>query len=73
MKPNFILLNNAIAQTRGKNPGVSESNFKPYLLDSIKRINFATARKDVERFLEDKSELKLFDLKLISNTIENTY
>ena len=73
VKPNFTLLNNAIAQTRGKNPKISESNFKTYLLNSIKRIDFATARKDVERFLEDKSELKLFDLKLISNTIENTY
>ena len=71
VKPNFTLLNNAIAQTQGKNLGISESNFKAYLLDSIKRIDFASAKKDVERFLEDKSGLNLFDLKLISNTIEN--
>ena len=73
VKPNFTLLNNAIAQTQGKNPKISESNFKAYLLDGVKRIDFASAKKDVERFLEDKSELNLFDLKLISNAIENTY
>lgn len=73
VKPNFILLNNAIAQTQGRNPGISESNLKQYLLESIVRIDFVQARKDVERFLEDKSELNLFDLKLIANTIENTY
>ncbi len=73
VKPNFTLLNNAILQTQGKNPGINESNFKLYLLENIKRIDFALAKRDVEHFLEDKSELKLFDLKLISNTIENTY
>ena len=73
VKPNFTLLNNAIAQTQGKVPGINESNFKSYLLDNIKRIDFAHAKKDVERFLEDKSELSLFDLKLITNTIENAY
>lgn len=73
VKPNFILLNNAIAQTHGKALGINDTNFKAYLLENIKRIDFALAKKDVERFLEDKGELKLFDLKLITNAIENAY
>ncbi len=73
VKPNFTLLNNAIAQTQGKAPGINETNFKSYLLDNINRVDFAHAKKDVERFLEDKSELSLFDVKLIANTIENAY
>ena len=73
VKPNFTLFNNTILQTEGKNPGINESNFKPYLLENIKRIDFALAKKDVERFLEDKSELNLFDQKLITSAIDNAY
>ncbi|TAN60955.1 nucleotidyl transferase AbiEii/AbiGii toxin family protein [bacterium] len=73
VKPNFTLLNNAIAQTQGKNPDINESNFKEFLLKNIERVNFQEARKDVERFLEDKSELRLFDPKLIKSSIEAIY
>ena len=71
IKPNFILLNNAVKQTQGLAPRISESNFKQYLLDNVKRIDFERAKKDVERFLEDKTELALFNLKKISGTIES--
>ena len=71
--PNFTLLNNAIEQTQGKNPGIDKSNFKNFLLQGIERVDFKEARKDVERFLEDKSELRLFDAKLIKNSIESVY
>lgn len=33
------------------------------------KIDLALARKDVERFLEDKNELKLFDKKLIMSMV----
>lgn len=70
IKPNFTLLNNAIQQTQGKDAGITEGNFKGFLLDNIQRIDFEYVKKDVERFLEDKTELKLFDLKVIQDTIE---
>ncbi|OGX27980.1 MAG: hypothetical protein A3D10_00580 [Omnitrophica WOR_2 bacterium RIFCSPHIGHO2_02_FULL_48_11] len=73
VKPNLALLNNAIAQTQGKNPGLDETNLKPFLLENIKRIDFAAAKKDVERFLEDKSALGLFNLKAMQGTIETVY
>lgn len=61
VRPNFELLNNAIAQSAGKAPGVSAANFREFMLGKADRIDLAAAKKDVERFLEDKSELRLFD------------
>ena len=72
-KPNYTLLNNAIEQTEGSNAYLNEDNFKEFLLKNIEKIDFDQAKKDVERFLEDKSELKLFDKKLIINSIESIY
>lgn len=72
-KPNYILLNNAVMQTEDHNPGVDEHNFKKYVLDNIQRIDFDLVKKDVERFLEDKSELSLLNLKTIQSSIEAFY
>lgn len=73
VKPNFTLLNNAIVQTQGKNPDINEANFKGFLLKNIEKIDFNEAKRDVERFLENKNELRLFDAKLIKNSIEAVY
>jgi hypothetical protein len=73
VKPNFTLLNNAIAQTQGTNPAIDEGNFKEFLLKGIEKVDFQEAQKDVERFLEDKSELRLFDATLIKSSIEAVY
>ena len=69
IQPNFTLLNNAVLQTQGKNPQVNEANFNDYLIQNIKRIDFETARRDVERFLEDKAELQLLDRQIIEGMI----
>lgn len=73
VKPNFTLLNNAIAQTQGQNPAIDEGTFREFLLKGIEKVDFKEAQKDVERFLEDKSELRLFDTKLIRSSIESVY
>lgn len=73
VKPNFLLLNNAIKQTQGVSPKVEEGNFKEFLLKGVEKVDFNLARKDVERFLEDKSELRLMDAKLIKGSIESIY
>lgn len=72
-KPNLLLLNNAIEQTQGENPKINERNLKEFLLKGIERVDFNDARKDVERFLEDKKELRLFDAKNIRSSIESIY
>lgn len=73
VKPNYALLNNAIKQTQGNDPGINESNFKEFVLKNIERVDFEIAKADVERFLEDKSELSLLDPKPIKSTIESFY
>jgi predicted nucleotidyltransferase component of viral defense system len=73
VKPNFVLLNNAIKQTHGVSPAISEANFKEFLFKGLERVDFTTARKDVERFLEDKKELRLLDAGLIKDNIESVY
>jgi predicted nucleotidyltransferase component of viral defense system len=72
ISPNFVLLNNAITQTEGKNPGIDEDNFKSFLLENLKQIDLSKAKSDVERFLEDKSELKFFNFEAIKNSIESS-
>ncbi len=71
--PNYILLNNAIIQTQGKNPGIDGKNLKDFLLDKVEKVDFVRVRQDVGRFLEDKSELKLMELKTFKQVIESTY
>jgi predicted nucleotidyltransferase component of viral defense system len=73
VKPNFVLLNNAIKQTQGVDLGINQDNLKTYLLENIERIDFEKVKKDVERFLEDKSELNLFDSRIIRQNIEAVY
>jgi len=73
VKPNILLLNNAITQTQGKSPNIDDSNFKEYLLKNIEKIDFNQAKNDVEKFLEDKSELVLFNKKAICDTIDVAY
>jgi hypothetical protein len=71
--PNLILLNNAIKQTQGRDPKITSANLKDFLLDGIRRVDFAAAKKDVERFLEDKKELDLFLPEIFRNGIEAAY
>jgi predicted nucleotidyltransferase component of viral defense system len=59
--PNFELLNNAIEQTEHKRINLSPENFKDFLKERLATVDFVKVRKDVERFIEDKNELKLLD------------
>ena len=63
--PNIKLLNNAVLQTEKTDPKLTEANYKAFLAERIKKVDFAAVRKDVAVFLEDKSELKLLDRDLI--------
>ncbi len=69
--PNFELLNNAIKQTEQKDMNLSEKNFKEFLKDKLRTIDFEKVRKDVERFIEDKNELKLLDRNLILQFVKS--
>lgn len=72
-RPNYDLLNNAIKQTEGKNPGVGEHNIRDFILKRIAQIDFDSIKKDVERFLEDKGELALLNESIVSKAIEDQF
>jgi predicted nucleotidyltransferase component of viral defense system len=63
--PNFELLNNAIEQTEKKRMNLSAKNFNDFLKERLANIDFAKVRRDVERFIEDKNELKLLERDVI--------
>lgn len=69
VEPNFVLLNNAIKQTEKEDPHINNGNFKQFIADKLGKIDFKTVRKDVERFLEDKGELKLLDADIIRKAL----
>ncbi len=73
IRPNYGLLNNAIKQTQGKDFNLTEHNIEDFLLRRLEKVDFKVAKKDVERFLEDKEELKLLDKAIISKSIKEIF
>ena len=71
VRPNFEMLNNAVAQSQGRAPGVNAGNFKELMLERAANIDLGAAKKDVERFLEDKSELRLFSKDILAAAINS--
>ena len=69
VEPNFILLNNAICQTEGMDLHLGKGDFKEFMIKKLDKIDFKEVRRDVERFLEDKNELKLLDAGLIKKAL----
>ena len=72
-KPNYTLLNNAIRQTESKFEELNENNIKDFLLRRLEKVDFKDVRRDVERFLEDKNELKLLDKTVIAKGISDVF
>ena len=73
VRPNYALLNNAIKQTQGHAPQVREDNFSEFLLEKIKNLDFVLIRKDVERLIEDKNELRLLNPETIKNSLRTAF
>src|SRR3989338_1600672 len=70
VEPNLTLLNEAVKQTEGVDPKITRENLKSYISSQLTRIDFTKVKKDVERFLVDKSELKLLDKELIISSVD---
>ena len=71
MKPNFVLLNNAIRQTQGKGHDVSESEFKQTVLKHLESIDFTKIKSDVERFVLNREELKFLNREAVLSLLRN--
>lgn len=69
--PNFQLLNNAIRQIDSQSGAlITSENFKEFLKTQLAKINFSNVRRDVERFLVDKEEVKILDKDIIMQLIK---
>lgn len=73
IKPNFVLLNNAIEQTQKHNPGISESNFEEFLSAEMEKIDFGEVKRDVSPFLENPDELQFLEKDIIKKAIASNY
>lgn len=72
IRPNYRLLNNAIKQTEKKNLKLNQTNFKNFLLDRLSKVNYKAIKEDVERFLEDKTELKMLNKRMILQLVKGS-
>ncbi|MEA1912615.1 MAG: nucleotidyl transferase AbiEii/AbiGii toxin family protein [candidate division WOR-3 bacterium] len=63
--PNFTFLNNALSQTDYKGPQLNADNWKKLIRKRIKEIDWDNIRKDVEPFLQNPKDLKLFQKQIL--------
>lgn len=73
IKPDYVLLNNAIRQTDGEFEVLDENNIKDFLLRRLEKVDFGDVKKDVERFLEDKNDLKLLEKSVITKSVIDVF
>lgn len=60
LRPNFTLLNNAIAQTTGDFVKVNRENWLDILNDKVRRLDWDAVKNDVLPFLEFQDDLMTF-------------
>lgn len=73
IKPDYALLNNAIKQTESKFQALDESNVKDFLCRRLEGVDFKELKEDVERFLEDKNDLKLLKKDVIIKSVNDVF
>lgn len=66
---NAALLENAVRQTQGKAVHCTPETLQNLLKERFEKINFKTARNDVERFLEDPRSLSLFTKEIFMEAV----
>jgi predicted nucleotidyltransferase component of viral defense system len=63
LEPNFIMLNNAMAQTEKDPITLGSQNWKPALEQAAQKADFAQIKQEVVRFLERPEEVEFLELK----------
>ncbi len=59
IEPNYIMLNNAMAQTFENPVNLTQENWKAEIKKVVKALDWEKVRNDVRRFLEDQNETEL--------------
>lgn len=62
LEPNYVMLNNAMAQSSRKPLTLTPENWKEEIKKVVETLDWAKVRNDVSRFLEDPTELNLLEL-----------
>ncbi len=70
LEPNFIMLNNALAQTEGNPITFTPENWKEELKKAAQKTDFAKIRADVGRFLERHEEVEFLKLGTFENLLK---
>ncbi len=68
--PNFIMLNNALAQTGWRYEEINNSNWKKILIGHISKINWERVIADVSPFLEREADKKFITYNNCTSLIE---
>lgn len=70
IEPNYIMLNNAMAQTHKNSHQITQENWKAKIKEVVETLDWEKVRTDVGRFLEDQGELKLLELSTFVNLLK---
>lgn len=70
IEPNYIMLNNAMAQTHKNSHQITRENWKAKIKEVVETLDWEKVRTDVGRFLEDQGELKLLELSTFVNLLK---
>lgn len=68
---NGTLLYNAILQTHGVAPPLTNASLRDLLTKRFGVVDFSVAKKDVAPFLSDRAALKLFEKEVFLNAVQN--
>ena len=66
---NLTLLENAAEQTQGEKNHYTENSLRSALKNRFQKVDFKTARQDVERFLEEPHALSLFEKEIFLKSV----
>jgi hypothetical protein len=69
IEPNFIMLNNAMAQTSKDPVQLTQDNWKAEINKVVKTLDWAKVKNDVGRFLEDSTDLRLLTPETFTNLL----
>lgn len=70
IKPNLVLLENSLQQTGHHNGALTYTQLKELLMEKCESTNFTEIASDVSPFLEDQTELRLFQKEYFLTSIE---
>ncbi|MFH0763664.1 MAG: nucleotidyl transferase AbiEii/AbiGii toxin family protein [Candidatus Omnitrophota bacterium] len=70
LSPNLTLLKNALTQTGWKDGFPDENNWRDYVYEAVKKVQWEKVRSDIRNFLENPSDLEVFSQKNVLNLIK---